>query len=295
VTSTTGTDDHPEVAEISALAEGILSPGRSADVRGHLKGCELCADVRASLEEIRGLLGTLPGAPAMPAGVASRIDAALAAEALLASTSEEAPVSRETAPPERTSDVSRGTRVTRDTPQVGHPAGHAPGSTGPGRHGDGRRRRRNRLLITVSAAAVLGLGGILLSSLHSNGGNGGTQAGDSSSNATTDAVRARVTALLAESPLSTKAISGQQPDNPANRPLIGTAAATPSCVRDGIGRTERPMASERYQFRGTASYLVVLAHPSDASHVDAYVVDASCASASPSHPGKVLLTETYTR
>jgi hypothetical protein len=86
VTSTAGTDEHPEVSEISALAEGILPPERSADLRGHLAVCVLCADVRDSLTEIRGLLGTLPGPLRMPEDVANRIDAALAAEALINAT-----------------------------------------------------------------------------------------------------------------------------------------------------------------------------------------------------------------
>ncbi|MFF0201055.1 hypothetical protein [Streptomyces sp. NPDC005017] len=86
MTATTDTAGHPDVAEISDLTEGLLSPSRSTELRRHLDGCELCADVRASLEEIRGLLGTLPGPARMPDDVAGRIDAALAAEALLAST-----------------------------------------------------------------------------------------------------------------------------------------------------------------------------------------------------------------
>ena len=83
MTTTTDSAGHPDVAEISDLTEGLLSPARTSEVRRHLDGCELCADVHASLEEIRGLLGTLPGPPRMPADVAGRIDAALAAEALL--------------------------------------------------------------------------------------------------------------------------------------------------------------------------------------------------------------------
>lgn len=77
------TDDHPDVADISALSEGLLPPARSSEVRTHLSDCPLCADVLASLEEIRDALGTLPGPPRMPADVAGRIDAALAAEAML--------------------------------------------------------------------------------------------------------------------------------------------------------------------------------------------------------------------
>lgn len=66
MTSTTGTGEHPtgehpEVSEISELTDGLLSPSRTAELRDHLATCPLCDDVYASLEEIRSLLGTLPG------------------------------------------------------------------------------------------------------------------------------------------------------------------------------------------------------------------------------------------
>jgi hypothetical protein len=295
VTSPTGTDEHPEVAEISALTEGVLPPGRCADVRGHLDDCALCADVRASLEEIRGLLGTLPGTPRMPVDIAGRIDAAIAAEAVLASTAEGIAVSRETREPEHAEDVSRETAAAVATgPRGSRPAGHSPAATGPGRAARGRRRWRKGLLLAASTAAVLGLGG-LVSSLQPDGSNGGSQASDSASSAGTDSLHARVAALLAESRPSAKVAPDKPGDSPANRPMFGTAAFAPSCVLDGIGRADQPLGAERYRYQGIASYLVVLAHPSNASRVDAYVVDASCASVSSDHPGKVLLEKTYPR
>lgn len=112
MTSRTGTDGHPEVAEISALTEGVLSPARTTDIREHLADCALCEDVRSSLDEIRGLLGTLPGPTRMPVDVAERIDAALAAEALLNATAPETSVVVS-----QDSGVSRetGTQVSRET------------------------------------------------------------------------------------------------------------------------------------------------------------------------------------
>jgi anti-sigma factor RsiW len=92
VTSTTDTAGHPDIDELSDLTEGLLPPSRAADVRRHLDGCALCADVHASLSEIRGLLGTLPGPSHMPDDVATRIDAALAAEALLDATGDASPL-----------------------------------------------------------------------------------------------------------------------------------------------------------------------------------------------------------
>lgn len=139
MTSMTGTDEHPtgehpEVSELSDLTDGLLSPSRSADVRHHLAGCPLCDDVYASLEEIRALLGTLPGPTRMPADVAGRIDAALAAEALLdATTPAAAHVSRETATTpvvvSRETDNEPPHRVGPSTRPAGRPRG-PPGRVG---------------------------------------------------------------------------------------------------------------------------------------------------------------------
>ncbi|KUJ67924.1 hypothetical protein ACZ90_23695 [Streptomyces albus subsp. albus] len=110
MTSTTDTDEHPEVTEISELTEGLLSPIREAEVRRHLDECPLCADVEASLTEIRSLLGSLPGPPRMPADIAGRIDAALAAEALLDATAPAAP-----ADVMEPSDIESADPVSRET------------------------------------------------------------------------------------------------------------------------------------------------------------------------------------
>lgn len=66
MTSTTDMAGHPDVAEISDLTEGLLAPSRTADVRQHLDECELCADVFASLEEIRGCSALFRVRPACP-------------------------------------------------------------------------------------------------------------------------------------------------------------------------------------------------------------------------------------
>ncbi|MCA1218913.1 anti-sigma factor family protein [Streptomyces sp. 8L] len=86
MTSSSDTDQHPDVEEISDLTEGLLPPSRTTELQDHLDSCALCADVHRSLMEIRDLLGALPGPAPMPADVAERIDAALAAEALLDAT-----------------------------------------------------------------------------------------------------------------------------------------------------------------------------------------------------------------
>ncbi|MFF1624987.1 hypothetical protein [Streptomyces sp. NPDC058272] len=198
MTSTTDTAGHPDVAEISDLTEGLLPPSRTADVRRHLDGCVHCSDVYDSLEEIRGLLGTLPGPTRMPDDVAGRIDAALAAEALLSATApdhaigaedELASVSRETsttdisvpndisvpddisapdgisAPDDISvsADIAAASADAGSASPVGRPSGHARAATGPGRaHPVRRGRRRAVVLGMVFSAAALGLGAILV-------------------------------------------------------------------------------------------------------------------------------------
>ncbi|MEU5833831.1 hypothetical protein ABZ820_09090 [Streptomyces diacarni] len=188
-------DGHPDVAEISALSEGVLPLDREPDLRAHLRECDLCAEVRDSLEEIRASLGTLPGPVRMPEGVAVRIDAALAAEARTraepdraeeneseadapgesaaeeSATEEDAvsretvPGSRDTAPDEPTplprtvkSPVSRETSSARRSGDD-RPPGHAPGAAGPGREaaaaGTRRARRRRRAVLVVAASAAV--------------------------------------------------------------------------------------------------------------------------------------------
>ncbi|HZG01967.1 MAG TPA: hypothetical protein VE546_00095 [Streptomyces sp.] len=321
-----GTDEHPEVAEISALTEGLLPPERSADVHAHLSDCELCADVRTSLEEIRSALGTLPGPARMPSDVAGRIDAALAAEALLDATASAIDTNQNTSgaasSAEEPDGVSRETpgssAVSRETASTGRPAtrptrrptGQARGTTGPGRPGSRPRRWRTALLATVSAAVVV-LGGLLLSGVEPNSSNadgGGRQVvSDSgrSEHAPADAaLEARVRSLLADSG-TTGNPRPQEKAEPGpsefstkaspNAPLSTVTPTAPACVREGISRDETPLAVGKDVYEGRQAYIVVLPHGSDGTRVDAYVVDADCVGEASSAPGTVLTQRTYTR
>jgi hypothetical protein len=298
VTSTTDTTQHPDVSEISDLTEGLLSPSRTADVRQHLDRCRLCADVRASLEEIRGLLGTLPGAPRMPADVAGRIDAALAAEALLDATApgETPHVSRETTPAPQLADTAVADR----------PAGRPRAATGPGRSRQSRRRRTAVLGAAFSAAAI-GVSILLLQSIQTTGNNADSSkkdagvssvAGDNQEFSKPD-LKARVQALLATSPQRAEpriekgpsVDSQSSPVSPNGMP----ESAVPSCIQKGTGRADPPLAFERGVYEGTRAYLVVLPHPADSTRVQAYVIDAACVDTTHAAAGKRLLTNTYPR
>ncbi|SEN43159.1 anti-sigma factor family protein [Actinacidiphila rubida] len=306
---TTGMDPHPEVSEISDFSEGLVGTDRGRAIRAHLDTCELCRDVLRSLEEIRGLLGTLPGPQRMPADIAGRIDAALAAEALLDATLPHVP--RETsaepsAAPERGMSVPRetGKDVPRETSTS--PGGHPGGTTGPGRGGrPGERspsRRRRGLLAVAGAVGAALLGGVIYTAASGTGSAGSSLDSarqTSAAGSTTAAVGSQVRELLAGPHHST---TKQSPGG--NTPMLqpnstgsvtqpdGATVPVPSCVLKATHRSQPPLAAERELFQGTPSYLVVLPHPNDASRVDAFVLNASCTVSS---PGAVLFQGTYPR
>ncbi|MFG3294978.1 anti-sigma factor family protein [Streptomyces sp. NPDC048179] len=297
MTSTTDTTGHPDVAEISDLTEGLLPPARTEEVRRHLDECELCAEIHTSLEEIRGLLGALPGPPRMPADVAARIDAALAAEALLTATTPEAHVSRETS--------------TLASTSVDRPAGRPSASTGPGRkdhrgRGHARGRRRRTVVFgAVFTAVVLGAGSFLLQSL---GGSGSPMAQgkptDSAGTFSESTLHSQVKDLLgtrtgtqrgSQKPYSIDGQSvGPSPTENLNT-LIQPPGSVPSCVRNGISQSGSVLGAKEGTYEGKDAYLVVLPDPDDASRVTAFVVDASCVGKSSASPGKVLLKESLAK
>ncbi|MEV5337292.1 anti-sigma factor [Streptomyces sp. NPDC052676] len=327
MTSTTDTAGHPDVTEISDFTEGLLPPSRTADVRQHLDECELCADVHASLEEIRGLLGTLPGPPRMPGDVAGRIDAALAAEALLNAsapepTTEDGDATGEpVATPHLGSDTRSGTSgapVSRETSTApDRPAGRARvSSTGPGRknrtdrtdHRDGKDRRRAgrrraAVLGAVLSVAVLGLGSVLWTSL--TGSEPGTTAQERQTTAadtfSEGRLKTQVADLLAERQGSRK--DSRSPDRHiettpgSGQPRVfqQPTVEVPPCVQQGIGHEGEALATEEGIYKGTDALLVVLADASDPARVTVFIVESTCVKEPAAGTAKVLLKQSYPR
>ncbi|MDX3385931.1 hypothetical protein PV682_31405 [Streptomyces niveiscabiei] len=310
MTSTTDTAGHPDVAELSDLTEGLPTPSRTTELRRHLDGCEVCADTYASLEEIRELLGTLPEPVAMPEDVVLRIDAALTAEAgAMASgagagvaeagvagaelaaaevTEAEVPeaevaaeasdVSRETSPPDRTSD---------------RPSGHPRATTGPGRKTKGRprSRRRTAAVLGVFTAAALGLGSVLLSSLAGgDGDSGGPTAADTFSQGT---LQESVDAALQTHRSSSRSPKGDVGiQGTVESPQVLRAPSIPACVLKGTARTDQALVSKEGVYEGKDVLLVVFRNASDRTHVDAYLVDRACEQ-HPATQADVLLKRSY--
>jgi hypothetical protein len=114
-----------------------------------------------------------------------------------------------------------------------------------------------------------------------------------------DGVENQVRALLAQpnpSAAGTSAARGNSPmltqnsEHPDVAPV--QTLVVPSCVLKATQRTQSPLAADREVFEGVEAYLLVLPHASDATRVDAFVVNASCTASS---PGAVLFQATYPR
>jgi hypothetical protein len=293
MTSSTGQDPHPEVMDISELAEGILPPERAGEVRAHVEICGQCGEVLDSLQEIRDLLGELPEPEPMPADVAARIDAALAAEERPGSAHPHVP--RETSLPAQiapeAADVPRGTSA---------PAGRPAAPAGPGR---GARRRRGLLIGAATAAGVLALGGMVYE-LASHSGSSGMNADSSAQrkvgaqdSGSSSTVGDEVARLLGAAGGKTGTGGITSPMLSANGDARvaapdGTVVTVPACVLQATQRTGQPLAADREPFQGVDSYLVVLPDPADTARVDAFVVAASCTADT---PGQLLFQDSYPR
>lgn len=325
MTTTTDSAGHPDVAEISELTEGLLSPSRTLDVRRHLDDCPLCADVYASLEEIRGMLGSLPGPPRMPTDVAERIDAALAAEALLdatatateadtaglagsaretdadrETTAKPSHVSRETSPTDTAKPTATSGAVptsTSSTPSAHGPAGRPRAATGPGRSGRPRsQRRRTTMIGAVFTAAALGLGALLIQPWSDDSNESSNASATGKDTISKSRLEAQVSDLLSEEQkISGTDTGGKKPSfdtrsSPDGSPKKGSTmreeyVEVPACIEKGLGG-RTPLAADKGTYEGKNAYLVVVPHDTDGAKVSVYVVDAACVGASASPNAK---------
>ncbi|MEU3947355.1 hypothetical protein [Streptomyces sp. NPDC029526] len=318
MTSRAHRTEHPDVAEISDLTEGLLPPDRTTTVQRHLDECELCAGMHASLEEVRGLLGALPEPPRMPDDVAQRIDAALAVEARLSATGTERRTPAEEAgaalpsPDDHDAEVSDAdvsdADVSRETSAApsDRPAGRARiSTTGPGRGsrrpGTTRRgRRRIAVLGTAFTVAALGLGSVFLSSLDDTGSAEGDQGVTAADTFAAGELEQQVTELLgrrAPSDAGSRSPNTFGLESEANgaSPRTLRQPAVPECVREGLGTDDDALATETGVFQGKEALLVVLPDAADQRRVRAYIMEATCVDRPSAGPAQVLLKESYTR
>lgn len=147
---------HIDPGTLAAYRERLLSRRRAARVAAHLSGCPQCAETDAQLAGVATILASTP-VPPMPAGLAGRIEAALAAEAASRAAGEARPAA----------GAADGS-VTGPRPLAGSAAGAARGASGdlpparPPREHRPRPPRRSWLTLraaAVTAAVVVVIGG----------------------------------------------------------------------------------------------------------------------------------------
>ena len=190
---------HPDTDVLAEFRAGLITGRRGAKITAHLACCERCTAVDDQLAGVSALLASVQ-APAMPDGVAQRLDTVLAAEV---------------------ANRDHPERSRRDSPQetvtLGRPAGHR-----------GFRLVSLRVL-APAAAVVLAAGGYGLSQLSHGPGN--TEAASSAASAAASSSSAASAASSAGS--AAKAANGAlapvaSPPRSASRKL--SAASLPVII-----------------------------------------------------------------
>src|SRR5262249_25078213 len=87
---------HPDGETIAAFRDDLLPARKAARIAAHLAECPRCAEVDAQLAAVTAALARTP-TPPMPASLAARLDAALAAEVAARSAAGAAPAHADSA------------------------------------------------------------------------------------------------------------------------------------------------------------------------------------------------------
>ena len=178
-------DTHYDLETLAELAEGLLNAVEARQVREHLAVCDPCGELLADLAAVREVLAATP-TPAMPMGVALRIDKALAAEAEtgrggvgLAEPPDwdelmrDAPWERPVAAPEPVGSVNGSTADVHEPVRLGVVSDD--GTIVPARTRSARKRRwALPAVAAAAAAAVVGTAVVSTNLLASGGSSGGS-------------------------------------------------------------------------------------------------------------------------
>lgn len=165
-------ETHYDLDTLAELAEGLLDVSTARQVREHLAICTPCGERLADLAAVREVLAATP-TPAMPMGVALRIDQALAAEA----ESRRGGVGLADAPD--WDELMRDSPWERQRPPVETPEPvrlgvvATDGTIVPAKRRSSRRTRWAVPAVAAAAAAVVGTA-VLSTGMLAVGGGGGT-------------------------------------------------------------------------------------------------------------------------
>lgn len=249
--------EHVDIEVLAEYAEGLLDSEESRRVARHLDGCERCEREHAALGDVSSLLAAAPP-PVMPPEVASRVEAAIDAEAY----------ARQTAT--ATAEAPGGNVVAMRSR---------------------RARRWIAPLSAVAAAAVVVVGGVTL--VNQVNGHGGAQSGaaptsespaeavpkaagprftDSGTHYTATALAAQVNGTVRKSApgggLGAK--SDKESPGPSRLP-----SALPGCV-DRISEKagDEPTVVDRGTYDGDPVRVLIFPHSGDKYAV--WIVDSQC-------------------
>jgi hypothetical protein len=157
---------HLDTDVLAEFRAGLITGRRGARITAHLGGCERCIALDQQLAGVRSLLASVP-APALPDGVAQRLDTVLAAEVAQRNAAGRTAARGEAAPADQAERA--GGDGTRESPAPRRPGGNR-----------GFRLLALRVLAPAAAVVVLAAGGYGLTRINlgsSTGSAASTTAG----------------------------------------------------------------------------------------------------------------------
>jgi hypothetical protein len=157
---------HLDTDVLAEFRAGLITGRRGARITAHLGGCERCTALDQQLAGVRSLLASVP-APALPDGVAQRLDTVLAAEVAQRNAAGRTAARGEAAPADQAERA--GGDGTRESPALRRPGGNR-----------GFRLLALRVLAPAAAVVVLAAGGYGLTRINlgsSTGSAASTTAG----------------------------------------------------------------------------------------------------------------------
>ena len=157
---------HLDTDVLAEFRAGLITGRRGARITAHLGGCERCTALDQQLAGVSSLLASVP-APALPDGVAHRLDTVLAAEVAQRNAAGRTAARGEAAPADQAERA--GGDGTRESPAPRRPGGNR-----------GFRLLALRVLAPAAAVVVLAAGGYGLTRINlgsSTGSAASTSAG----------------------------------------------------------------------------------------------------------------------
>jgi hypothetical protein len=157
---------HLDTDVLAEFRAGLITGRRGARITAHLGGCERCIALDQQLAGVSSLLASVP-APALPDGVAQRLDTVLAAEVAQRNAAGRTAARGEAAPADQAERA--GGDGTRESPAPRRPGGNR-----------GFRLLALRVLAPAAAVVVLAAGGYGLTRINlgsSTGSAASTTAG----------------------------------------------------------------------------------------------------------------------